>query len=258
MNNPDMSAMFKKWNNSSVASYLVEITADILEKEDKREGGFLIDHILDSAQQKGTGKWTSQLAMDFGAPVPTIDTAVSMRYLSAFKTERVKADSMLKGPVGRIEEDRTTFIEKMKDTLYFGMLITFAQGFEFLRIASEQKDFGLNLDKVARIWRGGCIIRSEMLDDFMKAYENVPELPNLIFDARLSATANESQQIVRDVVLQAVKIGLPVPCFMSSIEYFDAYRSGHLAANMIQAQRDYFGSHMYQRIGEEGVFHTDW
>ena len=258
MENSEMSVIFKKWNNGSVASYLVEITADILEKEDKKEGGYLIDHILDSAKQKGTGKWTSQLAMDFQAPVPTIDTAVSMRHLSAFKTERLKADSVLKGPVAHIEEDKATFIKKMNDALYFGMLITYAQGFELLRIASEEKGYNLNLSDVARIWRGGCIIRSEMLDDFMKAYESVSQLPNLLFDTKLSTAVNEKQAIARDVVIQAAKAGLPVPGLMSSLEYFDAYRSGHLAANMIQAQRDFFGSHTYERIGEEGVFHTDW
>ena len=258
MENSEMSVIFKKWNNGAVASYLVEITADILAKEDKQEGGFLIDHILDSAKQKGTGKWTSQLAMDLQVPVPTIDTAVSMRHLSAFKTERLKADSILKGPVARIEEDKATFIKKMNDALYFGMLITYAQGFELLRIASGEKDYNLNLSDVARIWRGGCIIRSEMLDDFMKAYESVSQLPNLLFDTKLSTAVNEKQSIARDVVIQAAKAGLPVPGLMSSLGYFDAYRSGHLAANMIQAQRDYFGSHTYEKIGEEGVFHTDW
>ncbi len=186
MENTEMSDIFKEWNYGSVASYLVEITADILEKEDKQEGGFLIDHILDSAKQKGTGKWTSQLAMDFQAPVPTIDTAVSMRHLSAFKTERVKADSVLKGPVAQIEEDKATFIKKLENALFFGMLITYAQGFELLRIASDEKGYNLNLSDVARIWRGGCIIRSEMLNDFMKAYKSVPQLPNLLFDTKLS------------------------------------------------------------------------
>jgi len=258
MENPEMSGIFSEWNQGAVASFLVEITADILEKEDKKEGGFLIDHILDSAKQKGTGKWTSQLAMDFQAPVPVIDSAVSMRHLSAFKTERVKADSILKGPVERIDEDQATFINKLEDALFFGMLITYAQGFELLRIASEEKGLGISLSKVARIWRGGCIIRSAMLDDFMKAYENDPHLPNLLFDTKLSAAVNEKQGKVRDVIIQAVKAGHPVPGFMSSVGYFDAYRSGHLAANLIQAQRDYFGSHTYEREGEEGVFHTDW
>lgn len=258
MENSEMSLVFKKWNNSAVASYLVEITADILEKEDKQEGGFLIDHILDRAKQKGTGKWTSQIAMDLSAPVPTIDAAVTMRYLSAFKSERLKADLVLKGPSERIDTDRSPFLEKMHDALFFAMLITYAQGFELLRIASKEKDFNLTLKDVARIWRGGCIIRSEMLDDFMKAYENVPHLPNLIFDTKISTALNESQESAHEVVSRVAKTGLPVPGLMSALAYFDAYRSGQLATNMIQAQRDYFGSHTYERIGEEGVFHTDW
>ncbi|QIA09082.1 NADP-dependent phosphogluconate dehydrogenase [Draconibacterium halophilum] len=258
MENSEMSAIFKKWNKGLVASYLVEITADILEKKDKQQGGYLIDHILDSAKQKGTGKWTSQFAMDFQAPMPTIDTAVSMRHLSTFKTKRLKADATLKGPVARIEEDKATFIEKMEHALFFGMLMTYAQGFELLRIASNEKDFGLNLGEVARIWRGGCIIRSAMLDDFMKAYERVPQLPNLLFDTKLSSAVNKKQEAVRDVTIQVAKAGLPIPGLMASVGYFDAYRSGNLASNMIQAQRDYFGSHSYQRIGEEGAFHTEW
>lgn len=258
MENTEMSDIFRQWNSSPVASYLVEITGDILEKEDKKEGGFLIDHILDSARQKGTGKWTSQLAMDFQVPVPTIDTAVSMRHISAFKTKRLKANSVLKGPGYRIKEHKATFIKKIENALFFGMLITYAQGFELLRIAAEEKEFGLHLSDVARIWRGGCIIRSAMLDDFMKAYDSVPHLPNLLFDTKLSAAVNERQETTRNVVIEAVKAGRPVPGLISSLEYFDAYRSGHLAANMIQAQRDYFGSHTYERIGEDGVFHTKW
>lgn len=258
MENSEMSMVFKKWNNSAVASYLVEITADILEKEDKQEGGFLIDHILDRAKQKGTGKWTSQLGMDLQAPVPTIDAAVTMRYLSAFKSERLKADSVLNGPAERIETDRASLLEKMHDALFLGMLVTYAQGFELLRIASEAKGFDIKLSEVARIWRGGCIIRSKMLDDFMKAYESVPHLPNLMFDTKLSAVLNETQGSAREVLVEATKAGLPVPALMASVGYFDTYRSGHLAANLIQAQRDYFGAHTYERIGEEGVFHTEW
>ncbi len=258
MKNSEMCAVFNKWNKGTLGSYLVEITADILAKEDKQEGGYLIDHILDSAKQKGTGIWTSQFAMDFQAPVPTIDTAVSMRHISAFKSERLKADCILTGPVARIEEDKEMFINKIENTLFFAMLITYTQGFELLRIASEEKSFNLNLSEVARIWRGGCIIRSAMLDDFMKAFENDPRLTNLLFDTKLSKSVNKQQEKVRDVIIQAVKAGLPVPGLMSALGYFDAYRSGHLAANMIQAQRDYFGSHTYQRIGEEGIFHTDW
>lgn len=258
MDNSEMQDTFQTWNKGPLESYLIEITADILAKEDEQEGGYLIDHILDSAKQKGTGKWTSQLAMELGVPVPTIDTAVSMRSLSAFKTEREKADSILEGPQPQIGDDKTVFIKKVENALSFGMLIAYVQGFEFLRIASNEKNFGLNLSDVARIWRGGCIIRSAMLEDFMNAYKKHPELPNLLFDNQLSSSANLNQTNLRDVIIQAVNAGIPVSGFMSALGYFDAYRSGHLAANMIQAQRDYFGSHKYQKIGEEGIFHTDW
>jgi len=258
MENKEMQAIFETWKNGPVASYLVEITADILGKEDKKEGGYLIDNILDSAKQKGTGKWTSQLAMDFQAPVPTIDTAVSMRHLSAFKTERETADSILKGPEPRITDDKAIFTKKLENALFFGMMITYVQGFEFLRIASGEKKFGLNLSDVARIWRGGCIIRSAMLEDFMNAYKKYPKLPNLLFDNQLSSSADLNQLDLRKVIIQVADAGIPIPGFMSALGYFDAFRSGQLAANLIQAQRDYFGSHKYQKVGEEGVFHTDW
>ena len=174
------------------------------------------------------------------------------------KRGREKADSILEGPQPQIGDDKTVFIKKVENALSFGMLIAYVQGFEFLRIASNEKKFGLNLSDVARIWRGGCIIRSAMLEDFMNAYKKHPELPNLLFDNQLSSSANLNQTDLRDVIIQAVNAGIPVPGFMSALGYFDAYRSGHLAANMIQAQRDYFGSHKYQKIGEEGIFHTDW
>ena len=258
LENTEMSTIFKEWNNDSVASYLVEITAEILKKEDKEQGGFLIDHILDCAKQKGTGRWASQIATEFQAPVPNIDTAVTMRHISSFKTERVKANSILKGPVVWIKAEKETFIEKMKDALFLGMILTYAQGFELLRIASKEKGFGIKLSDVAQIWRGGCIIRSEMLDDFMEAYKTDPKLPNLLFDKKLSSVVNKNQASIREVITEAIKAGIPVPGLMSAIGYFDAYRSELLPANLIQAQRDYFGSHTYERIGKEGTFHTNW
>ena len=258
MENPDMKTVFETWNAGPLESFLVEITADILGKEDEVEGGYLIDHILDSAKQKGTGKWTSQIAMDLQVPVPTIDAAVSMRHLSAFKDERERAGMILKGPDPTITEDKAMFIKKLENALNLGMLLTYAQGLELLRIASDEKDMSLNLSDVARIWRGGCIIRSVMLQDFMDAYKRNPDLPNVLFDTQLSESVRLNESDLRDMINAAVQTGIPVPGFMSVLSYFDAYRSGHLAANMIQAQRDYFGSHKYQRVDEEGVFHTDW
>lgn len=258
MGNTEMQTTFETWRNGPLASYLVEITANILGKKDKEEGGYLIDHILDSAKQKGTGKWTSQLAMDLQVPVPTIDIAVSMRHLSAFKDERETADSVLKGPKIQIDEDKAMFIKKLENALFIGMMITYVQGFEFLRIASKEKKFGLNLSDVARIWRGGCIIRSEMLNAFMNAFKKYPEIPNLLFDNQLSSSADLNQLDLRKVIIQAADSGIPVPGLMSALGYFDAFRSERMAANLIQAQRDYFGSHTYEKEGEEGVFHTDW
>ena len=258
MGNLEMKSVFDTWNDGPLASFLVEITADILGKEDKMEDGYLIDHILDSAKQKGTGKWTSQIAMDLQAPVPTVDTAVSMRHLSAFKDEREKAGMILKGPGKSITGEKAMLIKKLENALYLSMMLTYAQGMELLQMASGKKEYGLKLSEVSRIWRGGCIIRSAMLSDFMGAYKKDPELPNILFDNRLSASADLNEPDLRDVIIAAVKTGIPVPAFMSTLSYFDAYRSGHLASNLIQAQRDYFGSHTYQRVDEEGVFHTDW
>ncbi|HYW94029.1 MAG TPA: NADP-dependent phosphogluconate dehydrogenase, partial [Bacteroidales bacterium] len=175
-----------------------------------------------------------------------------------FKDEREKVGLILKGPKPSIGEEKAMFIKKLENALYMSMMLSYAQGLELLRIASREKDYGLDISEVARIWRGGCIIRSAMLNDFMEAFKKDPELPNLLFDDRLSASADLNEGDLRDVVIAATTTGIPVPGFMSVLSYFDAYRSGHLAANLIQAQRDYFGSHTYQRVDEEGVFHTDW
>ncbi len=258
MTNLEMKGQFETWNDGPLSSFLVEITADILGKEDEVEDGYLIDHILDSAKQKGTGKWTSQIAMDMQVPVPTVDTAVSMRHLSAFKDEREKAGMILNGPEPKIDEDKTLFLKKLENALYMSMMLSYAQGMELLRIASQEKNYGFDLSEVARIWRGGCIIRSKMLWDFMEAFRKDPGLPNLLFADKLARSAALNEKDLRAVVIKATDTGIPVPGFMSVLSYFDAYRSGHLAANMIQAQRDYFGSHTYQRVDEKGVFHTDW
>ena len=258
MENSEMQSVFETWKNGPLGSYLIEITANILGKEDSETGGYLLDQILDRAKQKGTGKWTSQMAMDLQVPVPTIDTAVSMRHLSAFKTERQKAGLILKGPKSYINNDKKEMIEMIEKALHFCMLVTYAQGFELLRIASQQHNFGLHLSDVAKIWRGGCIIRASILEHIMNTYQEHPKLPNLLFDHELSSLVNKNHPHLRNVIMRSAQTGIPVPGMMSALAYFDALRSGHLAANMIQAQRDYFGSHKYQKIGKEGVFHTDW
>lgn len=226
MENLEMKSIFDTWNDGPLASYLVEITADILGKEDQVEGGYLIDHILDSAKQKGTGKWTSQMAMDLQVPVPTVDTAVSMRHLSAFKDEREKAGMILKGPKPSINEERAMFLKKLENALYLGMMLAYAQGLELLTIASREKDYGLDISEVTRIWRGGCIIRSAMLNDFMGAFKNDPGLPNLLFDDRLAASADLNEGDLRDVIIAAAKTGIPVP---------DLCRCSHISMHIVAA-----------------------
>jgi 6-phosphogluconate dehydrogenase len=196
--------------------------------------------------------------MDLGVPLPTVDAALSMRYISAFKKEREMADLVIKDPKPQIGEVRTKFLSKLENALYLGLLLTYTQGFEFLQIASQSWRFNLNLSEVARIWRGGCIIRSALLDDFRLTYKKYPKLSNLLLDNQFSSIVNKNQPDLRQVVIHGAESGIPIMTFMSVLSYLDAYSSGHLAANMIQAQRDYFGSHKYQKVGEEGEFHTDW
>lgn len=259
LTNKEMQSVFESWNKGKLESYLVEITAHILSRKDKETGGYLVDHILDSAKQKGTGKWTSQLAMDLQVPVPSIDIAVSMRDMSGLKQERIIANSELNGPEEIIAEDKEKYIRRIENALYFAMLIVYTQGFELLRIASETYKFNLALAEVAKIWRGGCIIRAAILEDIYEAFNKNADLSNLLLDhSDLSKTAEKYQKDARKVVQKAIETGIPVPGFFSTVSYFDAYRSNRLPANLIQAQRDYFGSHNYQRNDMEGVYHTKW
>jgi 6-phosphogluconate dehydrogenase len=253
-----MHSVFKAWNNGKLESFLVKITSDILVKKDDKEEGYLVDHILDMARQKGTGKWTSQVAMDLQVPVPSIDIAVAMRHLSAFKKEREEGEDILIGPENKIKEKTEAVIEKLENALYFSMLVTYAQGMELLRIASNEKEFGLHLDDVARIWRGGCIIRADLLNNLLKAFKNDPSAVNVLLDQELAEIADRNEPDTRSVILYAAEAGIPVPGIMSAIGYFDAYRSSWLPDNLIQAQRDYFGSHTYERVDRDGVFHTEW
>jgi 6-phosphogluconate dehydrogenase len=258
MNNEELHAMFANWNDGKLSSFLVEITAHIFTRKDEEKPGYLIDHIKDTAKQKGTGKWTSQLAMDLQVPVPTIDMAVSMRHLSAYKSDRKNASDRFPGPACIIKEDKDNFIPKLENAIYFGMVVTFAQGMEMLRVASDEKDFGLNLADVAKIWRGGCIIRAGLLENIMQIFSDNPKLSNLLLADSLQPDLNRYENDTRFILTHALKAGIPVPSLMVSLEYFDAYRSERLPDNLIQAQRDYFGSHTYERVDEDGVFHTDW
>ncbi len=327
MDYDEMSATFADWNNAELSSFLVEITAEVLKKRDEETGNALVEMILDKAAQKGTGKWTSQAAMDFGVPIPTIDSAVSMRQISSQKEARVAiaekygchepeitnpppaADSHTvssdhapdaakaerekdaaettvseqhqakmdvpeaseKEIAAASDEDRNSavredisaykneFIELLKDTLFSSFIVTYAQGMSLLQTASEEKKYGLNLSEISKIWRGGCIIRSAMLEEMRRAYEKNPDLPNLILDDEFAGILSKNRDFWCKVNNQFAMSQVPSLCLSSALSYFDAFRSKRLPANLIQGQRDFFGAHTYQRIDKEGTFHTpDW
>ncbi|MCC6443605.1 MAG: NADP-dependent phosphogluconate dehydrogenase [Armatimonadetes bacterium] len=249
--------IYAEWNRGELESFLLEITADIFLYVDERTGKRLIDLILDVARQKGTGMWASQDAMDLQAPVPTIDTAVSARHLSGLEEERIRASEIYARPI-RFAGDRDTFLGQLRQALYAGFMLTFAQGMALLQAASHIYGFGLKLEEVARIWRGGCIIRSALLNDIRSAFRARPDLPNLLLDAHIAGKLAARDEALRSAVCQATAAGIPVPAMAASLAYLDGYRSKCLSANLIQAQRDYFGAHTYERVDAKGVFHTRW
>jgi 6-phosphogluconate dehydrogenase len=236
----------------------VEITAKIFTKKDDRTGNFLVDMILDKAKQKGTGMWTSWDAMDLHTGTPTIDVAVVMRDLSGYKEERDIASQLLGGPVPNFTGDKERFIGQLKNALYVSMIATYAQGMALLHRASSAYSYNLDLEAVARIWRGGCIIRAALLEDIRTAYKTKADLPNLLMDPHLGKEFLSREADLREVVQMAAALGLPAPGLMATLSYFDAYRSAVLPANLIQAQRDFFGAHTYERLDAPGVFHTEW
>jgi 6-phosphogluconate dehydrogenase len=254
----NLRAVYQDWNRAELSSYLLEITANIFLKVDDKTGQRLIDVILDEAKQKGTGMWTSQAAMELQVPAPTIDVAVAMRNLSALEGERVAASRALSGPSPIVHVAPEGFIDRLRSAFYAGMIITFAQGMALLGSASQSYRYGLQLENVARIWRGGCIIRAALLDEIVAAFHARPDLPNLLMDPHLAQEVVARQEDMRTVVRTAAERGIPAPGLMASLAYFDAYRSAWLPANLIQAQRDYFGAHTYERKDAKGVFHTHW
>ena len=256
----EMAAIFNKWNTGELDSYLIEITADILTREDDLGTGQpIVDVILDAAGNKGTGKWTSQSALDLGVPLPLITESVFARFISAYKEERVNASQILPQPEKYVfEGDKKEFVEKIREALYFSKIMSYAQGFAQLRTASKEYDWNLPFGEIAKIWRAGCIIRAQFLQKITDAYETTPDLENLLLDAYFVEITKKYQQAVREVVAVAVQAGVPVPTFSSAIAYFDSYRSPRLPANIIQAQRDYFGAHTYERTDREGIFHYSW
>lgn len=250
---------FAEWNKGEMDSFLVELTAAALTKKDPATGKPMVDIILDRAGNKGTGKWTSQNALDLGVPVPLITESVFARYISALKDERVAASKVLPKPAGfTFEGDKKELIEKIRQALYFSKIMSYAQGFAQMRIASEGYGWNLQYGEIAKIFRAGCIIRAQFLQKITDAYDRNPSLKNLLLDEYFLDITAKYQEAVRDVITIAIKSGVPVPTFSSAIAYFDSYRSANLPANIIQAQRDYFGAHTYERVDKEGTFHFDW
>lgn len=255
----EMAETFSEWNKDELDSFLIEITADILtRKDDLGTGKPIVDVILDAAGNKGTGKWTSQSALDLGVPLPLITESVFARYISAYKEERVAASEILSKPNFEYTGDKAELVEKIRQALYFSKIMSYAQGFAQLRTASKEYDWNLPFGEIAKIWREGCIIRARFLQKITDAYEREEDLANLLLDDYFKEITEKYQQSVRDVVSLAVQAGVPVPTFSSAIAYFDSYRSKRLPANLIQAQRDYFGAHTYERTDREGIFHYSW
>ena len=257
LTNEELHQTYDKWNKGRLQSFLVEITSEIFAQKDDLTDGDLVDLILDKAKQKGTGKWTSQNAMDLGIPVPTIDIAVSMREISALKAERTKADALYDRPE---PEDvvKTALVDKCEHALYFAFIMTYAQGMHQLADASKEYGYELNLDEIAKIWRAGCIIRAALLADITEAYRAEPELQNLLLSKSFVEKVQDTIAAVRELVGYGVTNGIPLPGLSNALTYFDAYTSARLPLNLIQAQRDYFGSHTYERLDREGIFHTEW
>jgi 6-phosphogluconate dehydrogenase len=257
MKNEELYKTFDRWNNGRLQSFLVEITAEILTKDDDKGSGQLVDKILDKAKQKGTGKWTSQNAMDLGIPIPSIDIAVSMREISAMKADRMAAEKVYGKPeIQNLPKD--SLVKKAEEALYFSFVLTYAQGLHQLAEASKEYSYELDLGTIAKIWRAGCIIRAAMLADITKAYQKNQDLTNLLLDASFAGEIKQTLASVRELVAYGATNGIPLPGLSNSLTYFDAYTSGRLPLNLIQAQRDYFGSHTYERTDQEGIFHTEW
>ena len=249
---------FSEWNEGFLSSYLMEITAKILKTKDEETGAPLLDVILDEAQQKGTGKWTSQNALDLGAPTHTINAAVSSRIISSMKEERLVASKILHGPEIKFTGDPHQLITAVQDALYASKILAYAQGFGLMRLASEEYHYQLDMGDIAKIWRAGCIIRAKLLDDIMRAYDRNPDLTNLLLDDFFRQAIEQRQNAMRFVIKTAIDLGIPIYAMSASLAYFDAYRTERLPANLTQAQRDFFGAHTYRRIDQPGSFHTQW
>ena len=256
----EMHEVFDEWNEGELNSYLIEITAEILAQVDDETGKPMVDVILDTAGQKGTGKWTSQSALDMGTPAPTVAEAVFARFMSAIKEERVAASKELEGPVPAYEGERAAMIEEIRQALYASKICSYAQGFQLMRAAAGEYGWNLDFGGIALLWREGCIIRAQFLERIKEAYDQDPDLANLLLAPYFRQAIDRSQKAWRRVVAVAVENGIPVPAFSSALAYYDGYRNARLPANILQAQRDYFGAHTYERVDKPRgeFFHTDW
>ncbi|HBU85582.1 MULTISPECIES: NADP-dependent phosphogluconate dehydrogenase [unclassified Paenibacillus] len=255
----ELHAIFTEWNQGELDSYLIEITADIFSKYDPETGKPMVDVILDAAGQKGTGKWTSQSALDLGVPLSMITESVFSRFLSAMKDERVAASKILNGPATEaFSGDKKAFIENVRKALFASKIVSYAQGFAQMRAASDEYGWDLKYGNIAMIFRGGCIIRSQFLQNIKEAYDKDAALKNLLLDPYFQNIVESYQGAWREVVAAAVTQGVPVPGFSSALSYYDSYRTERLPANLLQAQRDYFGAHTFKRLDKEGSFHHNW
>jgi 6-phosphogluconate dehydrogenase len=262
LSNDELYETFNEWNAGDLQSYLIEISRDIFSVADQDGEGFLVDKILDRAGAKGTGKWMSQLALDLGVPSTLVTTAVYARSLSAVKEARVRASQELAGPAGEPAtlnaDERTEWVEAIRQALYASKICSYAQGFVQLQAAAKEHDWPLNYGDCALLWRGGCIIRAQFLDHIKEAFEEQPDLENLLLHPFFKQVVQDAQVSWRKVVVLATELGIPVPAFSTALAYYDAYRSERLPANLLQAQRDYFGAHTFERVDREGTFHADW
>ena len=259
LTNDELHAVFTQWNDGDLDSFLIEITAQIFARKDDDSDDFLVDRVLDKAAQKGTGKWTAQNALDLGVPLTAITEAVYARALSSLKDQRVAASKVLPGPNGvKITGDKQAFINAVRDALYASKVVAYAQGFDQMLAAAKEYGWTLHLGEIATIWRGGCIIRARFLDRIKDAYDQQPDLANLLLAPYFTEAVKTGQDGWRHVVAEAARLGIPIPAFSSCLAYYDGYRRENLPANLIQAQRDLFGAHTYERTDKSGAFHSQW
>ncbi len=259
LNNEELHTVFDTWNKGRLQSFLIEITATVFTEKDDVGDEMLLDKIKDTAKQKGTGAWMSQDAMATGSPIPTIDASVAGRILSSMRDERAVAANIFSDiELSITTDDKTGFIKMIEEALYAAFIITYAQGLSMLKTSSDNYKYNTDLKTVATIWRGGCIIRAAMLEDIMQAYQQEPAIKNILTSTIFSEKIKTSEASLRKIVQLGAHIGIPLPSFAASLNYFDTYKSAWLPANLIQAQRDFFGAHTYERIDKEGVFHTQW